>query len=1656
MEFDDLDSLDDPESLRLQVTKAKQSVKTQVISDANQAEYLVELYTTKFVSNVALFSFGDVNDFKDGLKSKIPPPHRSIAEECLTNDGGIWKEDYTYVVQHASVEEPQLDKSGAPVLYASGTVMIKDKGRAGMYLADYCKLEQVIKAKLTKVEVAMIRMYTGEFYRPWNNALRFGTAIESWATCIAVLYSAVLKLSFASGQTTVFRGVNESELKLPPEFLASSFGNSSFAGGVEMAFMSTTTDFAVAVEYSGGASVPGTLFKIDFDMASRGANVQCLSQFADEAELLFPPCTMLTCTGVSQMGHKRFVNVRATISTSRHETENIQNFDQKPGTITWHGTKEFVTHIAFVSAEASGDAVIIQQGIEQMVEAKASVGEHLLDVQKIREKIDRTDTLVVLLTQSVLAQAQCLVELYFALESDIPIVAVTLVGRGYEEAETLNLFTDFRAEIKRRSAEAVATLVSAGIDVSTMARKLGQLLPLLPKVSFDPNRLLEFGAMISSLVRELQRAEAPSKLLRSVVSKSARTVVDHNTLWAQVKVLPSIQLTPTPSRSWKTVRLYIASTPHDFDAERQQLLKQVVPQLRVWCESRKIQLVEIDLQWSADAEGGASCTDGLALRMRELRRCREENVCPYFLCLLSETYGWVPSRGNLKAELIGEYSCVEGFSQTAMEIVYGGYTDTSPNAYFAMRDPSFLEGVPEAQKPAFADEGHADELKMLKDRIERRFPSKQILRYAVMVEAVASSGQVAVKGLDGEFTASIINFFKSRISAQYPVADGSVDVVSIERKPHQQFVDLRGETVYGRDEIRSRVVSYVTSAENTVRLVTRSGCGAAASTAFSLHSVQCLLASFLAEQELPLLMLQGEAGAGKSALVAACAQQTKQLMPHLKIFYHFVGAAPGSTDLVRLLRRLFMELAPGQPIPASEDELVRTAPALLQRTGIDGGVALFLDAVNQLDEDALKSNFAWLPPSLPPGVRCVVSAITHTDGHQMVFNRLPPPVCVSVPILRRDVSEQIVRGILSRYHRSIDGDHVKRLLAKEGAKNPLWLVTACEELRVHPSVATVGDKIASFADSLLGILQQVLSRFESEHGKLLVTGALCFLECSRHGLLETELLALLADEKQYTFVAQDQALRVVPNVGTAGSMAGGVAVSELKDQLHEQAQAAVQGELIGGQKAKQSGDAEAEEVVAEDLRLSAAHWSPIYHSLRPFLRPCGEPGEGRIDFYHRAVSKAVRLKYLTKSFHEEKKQEQDQKAAVEAMLADRETRGMQGEGVMLHTFLEHQGGAEKDEERYTFWHAKLANYFERCRDQQRKAEELPYHLEKVLDNSRLMQAILDWDMFEKLAETADSYELLHYSRVVGGYAVIGVALEEEMDRWAGEIEANELQRRQGIIGKFLGKSGNYKKAIATLKAAIGVHTFSLDAILALRTLQSAELLHILADTINIKCVAANHLGAQVYCRSAQYAKKAVAIRRTADLTTATNKANLAESLRVLGSSLDMYFFCCERCNNEGYGRANGPLDNISVQDAKKWCQEALEESVKLHTELNHPMLAVSLQELGMMYYYLNEQGLTSALRHLHSALRAAERALGTVHLETARICFNIGLVQETQIASGWSSPSSCRQMRSFFERCYRIRLQLLGEDHPSTQRSFRNWTDTAAASGSGESGSDSD
>tara|TARA_B110000211_G_C13682276_1_gene379341 strand:+ start:161 stop:487 length:327 start_codon:yes stop_codon:yes gene_type:complete len=64
-------------------------------------------------------------------------------------------------------------------------------------------------------------------------------------------------------------------------------------GGTELAPMSTSTNFRIAVQY-GTCPTGSLLFKVIVPNAlSHGADLQWLSAFPGEAEVLFPPLTFL-------------------------------------------------------------------------------------------------------------------------------------------------------------------------------------------------------------------------------------------------------------------------------------------------------------------------------------------------------------------------------------------------------------------------------------------------------------------------------------------------------------------------------------------------------------------------------------------------------------------------------------------------------------------------------------------------------------------------------------------------------------------------------------------------------------------------------------------------------------------------------------------------------------------------------------------------------------------------------------------------------------------------------------------------------------------------------------------------------------------------------------------------------------------------------------------------------------------------------------------------------------------------------------------------------------------------------------------------------------------------------------------------------------------
>jgi hypothetical protein len=276
---------------------------------------------SKFDMPSELLIFGDKSKFKDGLTRYIHKLDRSMEEECRDNDNGHWYSEYQYIVHEVAFEQVSSYNSGR----------IRDKGHGGMRVDDFTNHPIAKQCKLTQAEVVALRLYTGPMYKAFNNALRQvetdPSQLERWKTCISVLYSAVVSLSLnQTKKRVVYRGADK---RLSEEFFNKP--DDEVVGGTELAFVSTSLDYKVAISYaSKDRKKEFTIFEIPLDGISNGADVQWVSQYPEEEEVIIPPCTYLSRTKVSMLTKNiSHITVRADISTARPYIGNIKTTTDK-------------------------------------------------------------------------------------------------------------------------------------------------------------------------------------------------------------------------------------------------------------------------------------------------------------------------------------------------------------------------------------------------------------------------------------------------------------------------------------------------------------------------------------------------------------------------------------------------------------------------------------------------------------------------------------------------------------------------------------------------------------------------------------------------------------------------------------------------------------------------------------------------------------------------------------------------------------------------------------------------------------------------------------------------------------------------------------------------------------------------------------------------------------------------------------------------------------------------------------------------------------------------------------------------------------------------------------------------------------------------------
>jgi hypothetical protein len=409
------------------------------------------------------------------------------------------------------------------------------------------------------------------------------------------------------------------------------------------------------------------------------------------------------------------------------------------------------------------------------------------------------------------------------------------------------------------------------------------------------------------------------------------------------------------------------------------------------------------------------------------------------------------------------------------------------------------------------------------------------------------------------------------------------------------------------------------------------------------------IARYLGEADPQPLVISGEGGTGKSALLAEALRRAQLDHPESELMYRFIGATPGSSDGRNLLAGLCQELvrrygATDAEVPTDYQGLSSDFRERLTSAGAGRPLIVFLDSLDQLSASQGARGLAWLPTPLPNGVRMVVSTRPEDTMDTMV--RRGAPVAELGPMGPGE-GKELLRRWLAEVHRTLQPKQEQEVLARfEASKgNPLYLRLAFEEARRWKSEedlevlaeGVVGTPVPPSeedsevpAEGVVGsapipptgiIAKNTFKRLaeEDNHGEVLVSHALGYLAASRFGLSEDELLDVLSRDPDVYEWFLGGAQHIPFDLSKRATEEG---VSEqLPDWLKQlRAKRGTPPELRSF----------LEKVVPKPggPRLPVVLWSRLAFDLRPYLAERAAEDAVLIGFFHRELREVAEAKFL--------------------------------------------------------------------------------------------------------------------------------------------------------------------------------------------------------------------------------------------------------------------------------------------------------------------------------------------------------------------------------------------------------------------------------------------
>jgi WD40 repeat protein len=598
----------------------------------------------------------------------------------------------------------------------------------------------------------------------------------------------------------------------------------------------------------------------------------------------------------------------------------------------------------------------------------------------------------------------------------------------------------------------------------------------------------------------------------------------------------------------QTFRVFISSTFSDLKAERDALQRRVFPRLRTLCAAHGARFQAIDLRWGISEQASLD-HQTMPVCLREIARCQRAAPRPNFILLLGDRYGWRPLPAEIPADEFDAIAGTGGLEDEADLLArwYRPDDNAVPPVYFLRPRSGRYEDYDvweaEVERPLRQALGRAAEMLELGQDARLKYVASATEREIVHGALRVPDAGEHVFG----FFRRIEGLPQDERARDYVDLDGTKAVDDAAQRRlrrlkarladhlagniHRYTAHWSGEGITSEhlqalcDDVYQALSSVILAELARQRKEDPLDRENAAHESFGEERRRSFtgradalraISDYLRGGATHPLAIVGEAGSGKSALLAQAAARGRAAHPQAEVLVRFIGATPSSTDgrllltgLCRQIDRLYGE--EGTTLPDDYLGLCEAFSHRLGRSTADRPLYLFLDAVDQLSAADNARALVWLPAALPEHVRLVVSTVRGPQ-ESLLRRKLPQGHVHVLARMGRDEAGRLLDRWLDQAGRRLQPAQRDELMTKSAASGlPLYLKLAFEQARGWTSHQAPPDLAPDIAGLLDGLFERLAS--EAWHGLALVDSTLGYLAAARNGLTEDELLDLLsADE----------------------------------------------------------------------------------------------------------------------------------------------------------------------------------------------------------------------------------------------------------------------------------------------------------------------------------------------------------------------------------------------------------------------------------------------------------------------------------------------------------------------------------------------------------------